>query len=365
MRHKAQTPGYGFCRTGLSPRRTGDDMRLKKTVKIFIGVFVAAILIGIVIIFMLSQRIVMNPPGTVGNTAGNLNNNGYFCEYDGTVYFYNSYRGGGLFAMNPDESDMRRLNTLNVRNILAGGKYLYFYQYGFASSSDFGDSLSMHTMVRSNLDGSNNTALTTDVVVTGQLVDNYLYLLTSGKSGPSFYKTKIDNSDKVKLADYVINPACAQNGIIYYNGTQGDHFLYALDTSRDAPREIWRGNLWNPVLEGDYVYYMDVANNYRLCRYSMSEGVIEVLTDDRVDCFNVGSGYIYYQKNDLEAPQLKCMHSDGSNVTVVAEGNYTSINMTSQYVYFQAFGDEFTMYHSRLGTGSYETFLAAESAAGE
>lgn len=338
--------------------------RLRKEAKIALAVIAAIIIIGVTVLIILSQRIVMNPGGTVGNTAGNLNNNGLFCEYDGTVYFFNSYDNGGLFAMNPDETDIRRLNGLRLRNILAGGRYLYYYQYGSIAESEFGDTLSMHTFARCRLNGSNATALTTDIVVTAQLVDNYIYMLTnSSKSGISFYKTKIDNSDTVELAKYAINPACAENGVIYYNGTQGDHFLYTLDTATDVPREIWRGNLWYPVLEGGYVYYMDVGNNYRLCRYSMAESVVEVLTDDRVDCFNVGGGYIYYQKNDMEAPQLKCMQTDGSGVSVIAEGNYTNINMTSQYVYFQAFGNDRTIFHSRLGNGSYEVFQAAADAA--
>ncbi len=332
---------------------------MKNYAKIILSVIGVILLAGLGTVLVLSQRIVMNPDGTVGNTAGNLNNEGLFCEYDGTVYFYNSFDGGGLFAMNPDESNLRRINNMVVRNILAGGKYLYYFHTGTsATKTSFGEALGIKSFQRSKLDGSNAESLTNDVVVTGQLVNNYLYLLTSTKAGPSFYKLKIDNSDQVVLADYQINPACADNGVIYYNGTQNDHYLYALDTATDSPQEIWKGNLWYPVLEGDYVYYMDPANDYRLCRYSRSENVIEVLTEDRVDCFNVGGGYIYYQKNGADA-RLKCMKNDGSEAKDIAEGNYTHINMTSRYVYFHAFGDDATLYHSALGSDTYELFQAA------
>lgn len=335
---------------------------MKKSVKITLAAAAAVILIAITVIILLSKRIIMNPEGTVGNTAGNLNNDGMFCEYDGTVYFHNTFDGGGLFAMNPDESNIRRLNSLKVRNILAGGKYLYYYHTGISyTDSDFGHALGLPAFHRSKLNGKGTDALTTDVIVTGQLVNNYLYLLTQKSSGVSFYKMKIDGSDEVDLANYAINPACADNGFIYYNGTQGDHYLYALDTETDIPREVWRGNLWYPALDGDYVYYMDVANDYRLCRYSLSQNVIEVLTQDRVDCFNVGNGYIYYQKNGTDA-QLICMRTDGSDKKSIAMGNYTHINMTSQYVYFQAFGDNTTLYHSYLGSNTYEPFYAAMEA---
>lgn len=312
------------------------------------------VLLGAILVF--SGRIPMNPTGTVGNTAGNLNNGGLFCEHDGTVYFSNANDGGSLYAMDINEGNVRKLNSLKVRNILAGGTYLYYFQTGSASSdSGFGQLQGMKSFDRCKLNGSDVTALTKDVVVAGQLVDNYLYLLVSKLTETSFYKMKIDKSEKIVLADYPINPACAVNGTIYYNGTQDDHYLYALNTSNDVVSEVWEGNLWYPVVEGDYVYYMDVANNYRLCRYSMSQNVIQILTEDRVDCFNVGNGYVYYQKNGT-SPQLKCMYTDGSYVQVIAEGNFTNINMTSRYVYFREFADETAMYHAPLGSPGYSAF---------
>lgn len=60
-------------------------------------------------------------------------------------------------------------------------------------------------------------------------------------------------------------------------------------------------------------------NDYRLCRYSLSRNEIEVLTNERIDCFNVGYGYVYYQVNGEEAC-LKCMRDDGSDSWVIAEG---------------------------------------------
>lgn len=328
---------------------------------IVIGVGAALVFITLLAVLAFSKRVSMNPEGTVGNTAGNLNNGGLFCEYDGTVYFSNAYDGGSLYAMNPDETELRRLNTLKVCNLLAGGKYLYYFQTGSAVSSGFGQIQGMKSFDRCELNGKDSTALTKDVVTSAQLVDNYLYLLTATSSGPSFYKLKIDNTDKTELAALSINPACVQNGVIYYNGVESDHYLYALNTANDTVSEVWAGNLWYPILSGDYVYYMDVENNYRLCRYSLSQNVIEVLTNDRVDCFNVGSGFIYYQKNSNE-PQLICMRADGTNAVVIAEGNYTHINMTSQYVYFQAFDDNTTIYHSYIGSGSCSSFTAAMEA---
>ncbi len=45
------------------------------------------ILMAIFVIVLLGGRIPMNDDYAVGNTPGNLNNGGYFCEADGKVYF--------------------------------------------------------------------------------------------------------------------------------------------------------------------------------------------------------------------------------------------------------------------------------------
>ncbi len=325
------------------------------TLNIFLCIFVIS-----------SQQTAENPTGTVGNTAGNLNNSGSFCEYNGLVYFANAFDDNSLYIMNVDETDITKINNLKVHNLLAGGEYLYFYQTGTASNDEFAGLQAVlsetPSFIRCKLDGRQSTALVRNQVYYAQLVDNYLYMLTPGADGLSFYKTDIYGENQTVLADYEINPSCAYNGTIYYNGTSNNHYLYALNTRTDVAEEIWAGNLWYPALEGDYVYFLDVSSNYKLCRYSLSQNVVEVLTHDRVDCFNVGNGYIYYQKNSTTAPQLICMRTDGSEKQVVAEGNYTHISMTSRFVYFQAFDDEYTLYHCPIGSASYSVFSAAQQA---
>ena len=325
----------------------------------FYIVFIVLLLlvaVAAVYYYFFSSRIELNPAGTVGNTAGNLNNAGLFCEYNDTVYFSNPRDGGALYSMTADEQNIRKLYSMSVRNILAGGNYLYYYQLNPSDTDGFASVIGNHSLNRSALDGSHSVALTKDIVTCGQLVDNYLYLQTAGSGQPLFYKLKIDKSEQVKLADFVVNPACAKDGMIYYNGTENDHALYQWNTANDDFMRIWNGNIWYPVLDGDHIYYMDVSAKYRLCRYSLSSQEVEVLTHDRVDCFNVGNGLIYYQTSDAVSPQLKCMRTDGSDPFVLADGVFSNINMTSRYVYFQQYGISSSLYHSALGSRQYTVF---------
>ena len=56
-----------------------------KVIIIFIQIMAA--LIGGSVFYLMSNSVKMNPDDTTGNTAGNLNNYGYFCEHNGKVFF--------------------------------------------------------------------------------------------------------------------------------------------------------------------------------------------------------------------------------------------------------------------------------------
>lgn len=326
----------------------------KKSTPIIAFIMILFIAGGLSILSYFSERIPANPDGTIGNTAGNLNNGGLFCEQNGRVYFANPKDKNCLYSMNADETDVKKIYDGNVCNILAGGEYLYYFMREPVGTSL--DKLRVsHAFYRSRLDGKKVKTMTNDVVVHAQLVNDSLYLMTTAGNTPSFYRISTNRSDKTELADYLVNPSCARDGMIYYNGTKTNHYLYSHNTANDSSSILWRGNIWYPVLEGNYFYYLDVENNYRLCRYDYTNDVIEVLTHDRVDCFNIGSGYIYYQSNSSSEPALKRMNLDGSGVTVIAEGNYTAIHITSQYVYFKDMLEENIWYHSPIGSDSYSS----------
>lgn len=328
---------------------------------------VVCVLASLFAVAILTGRIPMNDEYTVGNTAGNLNNGGLFCESDGKVYFANAYDNNALYSMNVDETELVKLNSNSVASINAGGDYIYYYMESGANGSGKGLGFMGRTagIYRSEKNGKHTTCLDRTFAVTMQLCGNYLYYQDySNKSGTVLSKIKIDKSDKVEVADYVINPASYVNGLIYFNGTKDDHELYTLNTASDSITSVWAGDIWNPVCYDGYIYYMDVQNNYRLCRYNMSQNVIEVLTDDRVDFFNVYSGYIYYQKSSKTEPALKRMYTDGSNNEVVADGVYENINITSQYVYFNQYGASVPVYKtSTFGSVYVTTFDAARNAA--
>lgn len=324
------------------------------------------ILALLIVIIVLSTRIPLNDESTVGNTAGNLNNGGYFCEHDGRIYFANAYDNYSLYSMNPDETDIKKLHGGSSSYINAGGNYLYYVTVGNTDSGDNNSFRGAYGIYRSKLNGKDVTGMDRCYVAAMQLCGNYLYYeKIDTKTSMSLEKIKIDKKDKQTVNPTApINPNCYVNGTIYYNGTERDHYLYALNTSNDSASVVWQGNIWNPIYQDGYVYYMDVPNNYRLCRYSLYNDVVEILTNDRVDTFNVYESYIYYQTNSDTSPALKRMYIDGSYQEVVSPGIYQNINITSQYVYFNTFGAPTPVYKtSTFGGVNVTTFDAGMQAA--
>ena len=311
-----------------------------------------------------SRRVPDNPPEKAGNTAGNLNNGGLFCEDEDVVYFANAYDNYALYRMNPDETDVRKLSNTQVSSLNAAGNFLYYYQSASSASDQFSSIFRTNGVYRCKKNGKSAVCLKRVPSPCLSLSGNTVFYQSyNTKTGTSLYRIETDKTDDVEIADYIINPAGVQSGRIYFGGTGSDHYLYSLNTETNAISTVFNGNIYNPVPQGDYIYYMDISSDYRLCRYSLSTQTVEVLTEDRLDFFNVAGDMIYYQKSDQKEPALKRMRLDGSGEEIVALGVFEKINATSQYVYFNAYDTPTPVFHTPLyGTVQVETFSAAAAA---
>ncbi len=336
-----------------------------KKIKNILLILIPVLILTILFLFsLLSKRVEKNPSGTIGNTAGNLNNGGLFCEDEEKVYFANAYDNYTLYSMNPDETEVVKLSDARISSLNQAGNFLYYYQSSIGGTDNFASMFRIDGLYRCKKNGKSSVCLKRVPVPSLALVDNTLFYQSySTKNGTSLCRIDIDKKNYEEIADYVINPASIQNGRIYFGGTGKDHYLYSLDTDNNAIAVVYPGNVYNPIIQGDYVYYMDISANYRLCRYSFTNQIVEVLTQDRLDYFNVAGDMIYYQKSDQQEPALKRIRTDGSEEETVAYGVYENINATSSYVYFNAYDTPVPVYRTPLyGPVQVDSFTAAAAA---
>lgn len=331
---------------------------------------IVAMLIILTVIFNILNRIPDNPPDLTGNTAGNLNNGGFFCEdlSSGTVYFANPYDHGYLYSMKGNQTELKKLYNSSCSNIAVGGDYLYFSMETPEGGSGLGFVIKTSGIYRSTKKGTKVTNLTSDTSLTMNLIGSTIYYQAGTGSGVGLKKVDIrgDEEPVIIQDSFVLNPACAVDGKIYYGGTLQDHYLYSFDPITETASALWDGDVWNPVWADGYFYYMDISDNYKICRYSPSTQTVDKLTDDRADNFNVGYGYVFYSVSVGDAPGLYRMRMDGSDRQQIATGYVRDINITSDYVYFRSFGADTPVYcFPTMGGSGVTEFTAAFNAAGE
>ena len=337
----------------------------KKIKNVLIVLITLFVLIMIVVFAVLSRRIKKNDPLTIGNTAGNLNNNGLFCENNGTVYFSNPYDESVLYSMKPDETELKKLNSVGVNSINCDGTRLYYSQTGTASGSGLGYIRKVTGLYRCNLKGKNAACLNRDPIGIAALCGNFLYMQDySTDTGTWLTKIGIDKKDKKTILTQMVNPSSIADGIIYFAGMDQDHYLYALDTATDTVTTIWKHNLYNPIYQNGIVYFMDLETDYELHSYDISSQTETTLSTDRLDFFNVYQNIIYYQKSSATDPALKRIYTDGTGDEIVNEGVFTNINITSHYVYYNEFKNPLPVFHQEtFGPIQISTFDAAKELA--
>lgn len=335
----------------------------KKVIAIICIVCVVLLIASAAVFKYLNDRVPQNPAGTVGNTAGNLYNNGLFCENDGYVYFANAYDSSSLYRMRPDESEMEKIAYTEVSSLNADGKYLYYYQGGSGSGSGLGFVRSTTGIYRVNKNKAGD-ALCLDRV-NGKyvlLADNDVYY-TCSSDQVSLKKVSTDGKTKEILLELDILPVSVQDSTFYYLNNEGNLHLMALDLRTSTSRQVLAEDIYMPIIEGNTVYGIDIHDNYSLIKLDTTTGSKTRLDTGRIDLLNVTDSYIYYQTSG-STPQLKRIRRDGSDMEVVADGSFNNINATSQYVYFTQFGSSIPMYKTPAsGPVNVTTFDRASQAA--
>ena len=335
----------------------------KKIITITCVVCLVLLFATLSIVSYLGNRVPENPAGTVGNTSGNFYNGGMFCENGGVVYFSNPYDNNALYSMNPDESNMKKLLSVEVSCLNADSKYIYFYQSSSGTGPGIGSLLNATGVFRVQ---KNNMK---KIVCLDRTLGKYLILVDNAvyytdNSDESVKKSSIDGKEKETLDTPDSLPVSVHNSTFYFPNNKNNLHLMALNLKSGSTRPVLAYDIYMPIVEGSTVYGIDIHDNYSLISMTL-DGTKTLLDSDRTDMLNVTENYIYYQTSG-DNPQLKRIRRDGSDMEVVAKGTYNSINSTSQYVYFTGFGSTTPVYKTpAYGAVNVTTFDSASQAAQE
>ena len=311
----------------------------------YILIFLSLVIIGLVIYFQIKTRMQYNDNNVTGNTAGNLNNGGTFCEDNGILYFSNPYDGNKLYSMNSDCTNAKKLVDDYVASINVHGNFIYYVKNNtIGSAANVALSNGLTGVFRCNLDGKNVVSLYDNYSKIISLCGNYIYYQhNDNKTAASLYKIKIDKSDNKLISKVDYNPSSYYNGTIYFSSIKDNHNIYTLDTKTNSISTYYTGNTSLTDMEGTYLYYIDLDKGSSLVRLNTVNKTVELLVSGHCLNYNVYGNKIFFLKDGDDAGLYR-MNIDGSNLELIASGNFNNIQCTSNYTFFQYFNKPDQLY---------------------
>lgn len=310
-----------------------------------------------------SKRFIYNKEGDLGNTTGNLYNEGLFCTYKGFVYFSNPSDNGRLYRMKEDGTGVERLCSDSVSYINICNDQIYYIRDNVGGNVAFYSATLSNGVCRRKIGSSDITILHSGVSDSLIMIGNDVYFRAYSKNDNSYIirKAAIDGkSDTVALEKNYTLLDYSQ-GKIYFANNESNHNLMYYNLKEGETSECFAGNFYMPDCEGDYLYYIDLDNGHKITRMDLRTAKRKVISEDYAVLYNLNSntGEIYYQAENAKDDHKLCkVPADGGDVQTVLEGDYTDINFTEEYVYFfeTKGSSNIHLYRGKLSGGTPELY---------
>lgn len=334
----------------------------KKGFLTVIAIIIILIVCIIVMLLQYSKKIQMNESPISGNTTGNLNNSGLFCETSQMLYFANAYDNHSLYSYNPDNGKCKKLCDGPVKSINADSHYVYYVREASDNEGTFGfSSAAFKGLYRMELNGKNKTCLYSGSVENAQLINNRIFFQNySNDYGFHLYSIDIDGTNLTEVLEEAVNPTGYFDNALYFCNTNENHNVMKMNPDTFEEELVYEGNCYFPTIQDNYLYFIDVENNYSLAKVDLTTNEKTTLTTERLDTYNLYGDTIFYQVSDTENPRLKRMKTDGSNMELIQNGVFHDINITNNYTYFTAYNSTVPIYRTpTTGVVDVTTFTEA------
>lgn len=318
---------------------------------------IIVILIGIafILVFVIARfsgRVIPNTEGAVGNSACNIYNGGLFCADDERIYFSNLKDGGSLYSMSKDLSDFEYMQEDTAGYINNTSNYIVYSRLNYTRNDSVKHVLqfSYSGIYRVTKKGSHSIGgiYSYDVGSVG-LIGNEVYYQKHEKDGNmNLYRAGLDGKNDELLLEEKVVPGTLTSSKIYYAGAEDDHYIYSFDPDSRQKVVIYKGNCYQPALIGGNIYFISLSKNYNIAKIDEFGQNPTILVDEKCDFYNVtpDEQYIVYQVDDGKNNRLEMMNLSTLEKTVIKKGDYNSINIIGDRVFFREFGTDDVYYFS-------------------
>ncbi len=340
-------------------------MQKRKINALKANIGVGLVAVAFVLIFVVAKfsgRVIPNTEGAVGNSACNLYNGGLFCEDDKKIYFSNLKDRGSLYSMSKELSDFEYLQEDTAGYINNTSNYIVYSRLNYTRNDTVKRVLqfSYSGIYRVAKKGSHAIGgiYAYDVGAVG-LIGNKVYYQRLEKDGNmNLYCSGLDGKNEELLLEEKVVPGTLTSNKIYYGGIEGDHYIYSFAPDTKQKVVIYKGNCYQPALVGGNIYFISLSKNYNIAKIDEYGQNPTILVEEKCSCYNVSQNeqYIVYQVDDAKNNRLEMMNLSTLEKTVVKAGDYNSINIIGDKVFFREFGTDEVFYFSLYSPSQVETF---------
>ena len=279
-------------------------------------------------------------PNGVGNTSGNILNNGFVAQTGSWIYYQNTGDNGYLYKLNSSTGDKVRLNTDVTERINVLGNIIIYQNM---SDSDH--------VYRINTDGSGRALVSSDKTDTLTVVNGWMFYRNNSDGG-YLYKMRTDGSDRTRLNSdnsYAINVA---GDYVYYSHDGGGFNIYRIGKDGSGRTRLNDDGSYDLNVYNGWIYYTNVSNNSTLYKINIDGTGRSQIDTDQGFGKNVNDGWIYYT-NWSDGYHLYKMKLDGSSKTKLTSVVSYSPCVISDWVYYVNASDSRALYRvHKDGTGN-------------
>lgn len=320
--------------------------------KILIAIGIVLIIAIAIILFYLSGKTKFNNEDADGNTAGNLYNNGLFCQYEDKIYFSNLADDGALYSIDTDLSSSTKLVEDKVNYINVSGKYIIYNRENNQKATSTGNALEFHRVgvYRVKLNGNGMRMLEEYPTSNVHQFGNDVYYLRYDESETfRLFTVRLDGEDLKEVYGEPISNAMITNQYIYYIGTTADHNIYRLSRTNFQKELVKEGNYGQVILQDSMLYAINNADNYALVKMSVDGTNESTIVNDRVSTYNLSKDgkYLFYQADGGDHNGVYYVNLLTGEKELIKEGNYADLCITDDYLFFHEFNST-SMYYVKL-----------------
>ena len=148
------------------------------------------------------------------------------------------------------------------------------------------------------------------------------------------------------------------NNSLYYTGYSADHNINSINLSDYNQHMVYQGNYYYPIFMNEYIYYLNLDDNYNIYRMNSDGSNPVPMIKDRVSTYNITNDgrSLIYQVDDQKNNRICLYNLDTLTERTLMEGNYKQIHVTDQYVFFKDFDNTNTYVFSTSGAINISTF---------